>query len=114
MKKSTLLLLVGVLIGLCLMTASLMAETISKTGMSQKALVSFLTNVVTLGNEVKTDHNTLVTTHNTVFNHYTGLRRVLINYTSASTMRTQLSNRTLPTGTSTATTSASDLSLSGH
>ena len=103
MKRNIILLVVGVLMGSALVTINLMAETISNTGMSQRALVAFLTNVVTLGNEVKSDHNA-------VFAHYTGLRRCLINYTSASTLANQISNRTLPTGP---TTSTSNLSLSG-
>lgn len=113
MKKTIILLLVGVLIGSAIVSVNLMAESITNKGMSQRALVKFLTNVVTMGNEVKADHNSLVTTHNTVFNHYTGLRRCLINYTSATSMRTAVSARTLPTGTSTATTSTTDLSLTG-
>ena len=111
MKKNTILLLVGVLVGSALCTANLMAGTIKANGHNWKDLYNFLVNTVTLANEIKTDHNNLVATHNAVFAHYTGLRGVLINYTSASTMRTQLGNRTLPTGVSTATTAAGALSL---
>lgn len=111
MKKNTLLVLVGVLLGSALCVANLMAGTIKANGYNWKDLYSFLSNTVTLANEIKTDHNNLVTTHNSVFAHYTGLRRCLINYTSATTMRTQVNSRTLPTGASTASTSASSLSL---
>jgi len=102
MKRNTILLLMGILIGSALCTINLMAESITKTGMSQKALVAFLTNTVTMANELKSDHNA-------TYAHYTGLRRCLINYTSATSMRTAVNARTLPGST----TSTTNLSLTG-
>lgn len=110
MKRNTVLILVGILVGSAMCSLNLMAGTIKANGLNQKDLYSFIVNTLTLANESKTDHNNLVATHNAVFAHYTGMRMVLVNYTG-STMRTQISNRTLPSGASTATTAASDLSL---
>jgi len=136
MKRNIILLMVGVLTGLCLMTYSLMAETISGTGISQKALVSFLTNVITIGNEVKTDHNTLfanytgslatnrqmLTAQANVFNSYTTFLRQAIVQKNFSTAHAVMLTRSIPSGsvsrsvpaTPSATTAASALSLSGH
>ena len=113
MTRNIFLVLAGFAVCALIYTANLSAEDITATGWSQRAVVKFLTNVVTMGNEVKADHNSLITTHNAVFASYTGLRYCLINYTSASTIRTQGSARALPSGASSATTSTTDLTLSG-
>jgi hypothetical protein len=68
------------------------AGTIKSTGMSQKDLVSLLTKMVTMVNELKADHNGLVA-----------------DMTAASGIKTQFS--TYSTSMKSRTTSSTDLSL---
>lgn len=135
MKKTVITLIIGVFLGSALFSANLMAESITGTGMSQRALVKFLTNVVTMGNESKTDHNTLfsnytsslatnrqiLTEHATLFNSYTTVFRAIIVNKNYSTAQLRIRTRTMPSAsvtrtvpsTPSAATSTTNLSLTG-
>lgn len=135
MKRTTILILVGIMIGSALVSLNLMAESITNTGMSQRALVKFLTNVVTMGNETKSDHNTLfanytsslatnrqmVTAHTALYNSYTTVFRAIATNNNYSTAQVAIRARSMPSAgvarsvpsTPSATTSTSNLSLTG-
>lgn len=80
------------------------AETITKTGWSQRALYNFLNSVLTLDNEVKSDHNAVLgsystvrkdanatkTAHNGVMNDYSTTRA---NYSALQTKYNVLFNK---------------------
>jgi hypothetical protein len=57
MKKNVLLILLGISLGVNIATMSVIAGDITATGMYQKDLHTFLTNVVTMNNELKADVN---------------------------------------------------------
>lgn len=135
MKKNILLVLTGFAVCAMMYTANLMAESITGTGMSQRALVAFLTNTVTLGNEIKTDHNTLfanytgalatnrqmLTAQTAVYNSYTTVFRTIATNNNYSTAQLAIRTRSMPSGsvarsvpsTPSAATAASALSLTG-
>ena len=57
MKKNILLILLGISLGVNVVTMGAIAGDITDTGMFQKDLVTFLTNTVTMANELKVDVN---------------------------------------------------------
>jgi hypothetical protein len=57
MKKNILLILLGISLGINVVTMGAIAGDITDTGMYQKDLHTFLTNIVTMTNELKTDVN---------------------------------------------------------
>jgi len=57
MKKNILLILLGISLGINVVTMGAIAADITATGISQKDLVTYLTNTVTMSNEIKSDFN---------------------------------------------------------
>lgn len=89
----------------CLTTQAIVvrAGDITANGWFQKDIVTFLGNVVTMGNEIKSDHNV-------AFASYTGLRRQIISFNNYSAARNAIRSRSISSTTVATTT---DLTLSG-